>query len=359
MDDGDASHPEPTGLDAADSGETEQGPEGGSEDLPPDDDVAPGVTDTGPASNLVSLRPMLEIVGLVLAPISLIASVLVYFGIVRTQVEADFFGVDPAVYGYSSQDHVARSIAPLLGPLAVAGVAVALIVQANAWFSRHVDEVARWRWSRPAALWTARAGFALIVIGAFWQWQVGSRHSYGAPLFLGVGGVLAAAGTGINAMIATHRRRPDERVSPASALGAGSKVALSFVIVFAAFGSAARLAQADGFDRALALATDLERRPSVTVLSEDVLGINHRGVVCLEVRGSRFTRRYLGLHLLANRNGRYLLIPNGFDRNSAITIDLVESPAIRVEYDVAPVLRAAAGRDPAPSSLRTDPNLLC
>ena len=245
------------------------------------------------ASDLGNLKPMLETIGLVAAPLSFIASLLVYFGIVRTRAEAEFFGLDPAIYGYSTQDHIVRSLAPMLGPMAVGSVAVVLAVFLNGWIGVTVRPGSGGSRERLVD-YSARLGVGLLVVGAAWQWVLGSEHSYWAPVLLGVGGVVTAVALGVRAM-AKHESNDDSApTSPIGALPAGAKLALGFVVVFAVFGLVTRIAQSEGFDRAKAMVTDLDTQPSTSVLSEDVLSINHRGVACFAVSDSRFTRRYMG-----------------------------------------------------------------
>ena len=153
--------------------------------------------DPGSPSNLASLKPMLEVVGLIAAPLSIVTSVLVYFGIVGAQVEANFFGLDPADYNYSNQEHISRSIAPMLGPLAMAGAAIAVGIQANSLAARKADHIAASARLQHVAAWALHLGIVSIVFGAAWQWRLGSRHSYWAPIFMGVGGIASAGARGV------------------------------------------------------------------------------------------------------------------------------------------------------------------
>lgn len=316
------------------------------------------------ATELVSLKPLVETVGLIAAQLSVLGSVLIYFGTVAMRVESRFFGLDPSGLDYSNQELLVRSIAPMLGPLAVGGAVGVLVLQLNSFLGTRADRLAGWSIAGPAITGGTMLGVALIVVGAVWQWRLDSRHSYWSPLFLGGGAVVLLLVRGTAALIASPGRsgsaeRDGRPTSPIRALDAHSKLVLGAVLVFAAFGFTARLAEADGFRRAVRLVTDLDTKATVSVLSEEPLVINREGVACFEVTGSRFTRRYTGLHLIAQRNGTSYLVPVGFDTDSAVTIALPDTPSIRLEHDATPQFRSLSGRPPLAPLRSPDAELAC
>lgn len=333
--------------------------------------TGPGAPPTPPRpTDLGTLKPLVETVGLVAAQLSVLGSVLVYFGSIATRVEARFFGLDPNQLDYSNQDLLMRAIAPMLGPLTIGGAVGVFLLQLNNLVARRAERLEHWPRIGLAVEATTLAGLGFLAAGAVWQWHLGSRHSYWSPLFLGLGAVLVLCGRGTAAML-NHRRqhRPPpasltnpqtaKPMSPIRALDAHSKLVLGFVVVFAVFGFTARLAQADGFRRAISLVADLDERTTVSVLSEEPLILNRRGVACFPVSDSRFTRRYTGLHLLAYRNDRFFLVPTGFDVNNGVLVVLLDDPSIRVEYDATPQLRRAEGLPTRPPIESPDPTLRC
>lgn len=320
------------------------------------------------STDLGSLKPLIETVGLLAAQLTVLGSILVYFGTVATRVEARFFGLDPSQLDYSNQDLVIRAIAPMLGPLTIGGAVGVFVLQLNAMAARESGRIGRWRLTGPTVRAVTGIGLVLLAAGALWQWHLGSRHSYWSPLFLGTGAVLILCARGTAAML---RRRelsgggvPESPVgwkelSPIRALDAHSKLVLGFVLVFAVFGFTARLAQSDGFDRAVTMVSDLDQRTTVSVLSEEPLIVSRRGVACFPVTDSRFTRRYTGLHLIAYRDTRFFLVPSGFDVNNGVMLVLPDTEAIRVEYDATPQLRHVEGL-PARAPIESpDPTLRC
>lgn len=320
---------------------------------------------------------MVETVGLVAAQLSVLGSVLVYFGTIATRVEARFFGLDPSQLDYSNQDLLMRAIAPMLGPLTIGGAVGVFLLQLNSLAARRAERLDRWALAGPVIEGVTFLGLGLLAAGAAWQWHLGSRHSYWSPLFLGLGAILVLGGRGTSAMLRHRRqaRRPAASATPAPetaaatvaakpmspirALDAHAKLVVGFVLVFAVFGFTARLAQADGFRRAISLVTDLDQRTTVSVLSEEPLVLNRRGVACFPVADSRFTRRYTGLHLVAYRNDRFFLVPTGFDVNNGVMVVLPDDSAIRVEYDATPQLRRAEGLPTRPPVESPDPTLRC
>ncbi len=336
--------------------------------------MADGDASAGSArqTDLISLKPLLETVGVVAAQLSVLGSVLVYFGTVATRVEARFFGLDPSQLNYSNQELLTRSIAPMLGPLTIGGAVGVFILQLNALAAHRAAVIGGWRWTRVVIQTVTAIGLVLLAAGAIWQWQLGSRHSYWSPMFLGAGAALLLCARGTAAMV-QHRQAAEAAgdgahgedaagpvgQSPIRALDAHSKLVLGLVLVFALFGFTARLAQSDGFDRAVLMVSNLDERTTVSVLSEEPLILNRRGVACFAVTGSKFTRRYSGLHLIAFRDSRYYLVPSGFDVNNGLMIVLNDGPEIRVEYDATPLLRSVEGLPPRPAVTSPDPNLRC
>ncbi|MEZ5408269.1 MAG: hypothetical protein R2761_09600 [Acidimicrobiales bacterium] len=130
---------------------------------------------------------------------------------------------------------------------------------------------------------------------------------------------------------------------------------LAFVVLFAVFGFTAKHAQATAWDRAQAIASSVERQPEVTVFAEQPLALTGNGVACFEIRGSRYTRRYLGLRQLFHGNGYYVLMPAGLDAAHVVTYVLPEDDTLRVEYDAT---RSRAGSTPA-RVVRSPDGVIC
>lgn len=314
-------------------------------------DVVVAPTGAGPAeTGLSQAKKLLELAGSAAAALSIVASALSYFGALSAQTEALFFGLDARIYGYSTQDLITRSVAPMLGPLALAFLGVLLVIWANDALGDHRGAPSRLlsvRWQAGALA----GGIVLMATGAAWQLRYGARHSYWSPPMLIVGALLTGTARGMLTLRRTAggrgrtaraaRRRP---VTPMQALDPGTKLVLAFVVLFAVFGFTAKHAQATAWDRAQAIASNVEVQPQVTVFAEQPLALTGNGVACFEIRGSRYTRRYLGLRQLFHGNGYYVLMPAGLDAANIVTYVIPEDDTLRVQYDAT---RTGSGSTPA------------
>lgn len=69
-----------------------------------------------------SLPRGLHVLRAVIAPATVIGALMYYFGWVRTRAPWAYYGADPSMLGFGTQDYVLRSIDAMLGPLAMAAV---------------------------------------------------------------------------------------------------------------------------------------------------------------------------------------------------------------------------------------------
>src|SRR5438067_9652985 len=74
------------------------------------------------------IRPVLQLISLVVAPTTLLTALLYYFGWLSTNRFSRYFGIDPSTFGFSAQDYVLRAIAPAFGPLIVLAASGLLFV---------------------------------------------------------------------------------------------------------------------------------------------------------------------------------------------------------------------------------------
>src|SRR5213079_1107298 len=78
-----------------------------------------------------AMRVTLRSIGQVIAPSTIVLALLFYFGWVRTGYQAHRLGLDDTLLGYTTQDYVLRSIAPLEGPLLVTLAAMLVALGAH------------------------------------------------------------------------------------------------------------------------------------------------------------------------------------------------------------------------------------
>jgi quinol-cytochrome oxidoreductase complex cytochrome b subunit len=96
-------------------------------------------------------------------PVTVATALLFYFGWVRTTVEAQTLGVSDAVFGYSTQDYVLRSINALFLPVVVAAVVGIVALLLHSWLARGMDKGPTSRRHRAARVLGALLLFACLV----------------------------------------------------------------------------------------------------------------------------------------------------------------------------------------------------
>ncbi|WP_028045273.1 hypothetical protein [Cellulomonas sp. URHE0023] len=189
------------------------------------------------------------------APITLVSTLLFYFGYVYTRSQYAYFGVDVDTIGLTPRDYVMRSPQPLLVPLlvlvvlSVAAVALHGRLQAEAGERRllpegdaHVRRVAR-RWVVGSGAVLA-AGLALLLAYAWWgAWPYLSLVS---ACLIGLGAGLCASALPFG-----------------TANAPGTVAGLWVLVVAAAFWAVSITADWSGRGQAQQVARNLEQLPAV------------------------------------------------------------------------------------------------
>jgi hypothetical protein len=262
-------------------------------------------------------RNALELIGLVIAPTTLLTALAFYFGWTLTNARALYFGIDPSTLGYSTQDYLLRSGDALFVPL------TAIVVAALAALAIHsvVGTGLRDRRFRTAilrgSLACGGAGAVLLALGIVALFRPLPYPTYYlfAPLSSGLGAVLLA--------YAAFVRRG--WLSPVTV---GVVVSL---VVLSMFWAASKYADALGRGRAEKLAQNLATRPAVVVYAKQRL---HLGVseTPLDRRDSAYAFRYSGLRMLVRSGGTYFLLPDGWTKETGVAILLPDTEDVRLEF---------------------------
>ena len=284
-------------------------------------------------------RSAIEIVGLVIAPTTLVTALAFYFGWVQTNARSAYFGIDASTLGYSTQDYVLRSANVLFVP-----IGLLLVVALGALF---VHGFATPRLADPRIRLAARAavvaGAVLFAVGVV---AILRPLSFSPPY------LLATAGPGLGIALLSYGRHLLARTAPSGpARTPGAVTALVvLVIVLSAFASAAQYADALGRHRAADI--NLESRPRVTVFAPKALDIQGPGVTTRRLTGA-YGYRYDGLRLLVRSDDKYFLLPDGWTRASGTAIVLADDPGYRFEFAPGggsdrPAANAAAAVVPEP-----------
>jgi len=68
------------------------------------------------------VRSALSVITTVGTPLTIITTLMLYFGWARSSAQSSWMGIDVSLFHFSAQDYVLRSISTLFVPLLVAGV---------------------------------------------------------------------------------------------------------------------------------------------------------------------------------------------------------------------------------------------
>jgi hypothetical protein len=277
------------------------------------------VAERAPDSPTVAprVRSALELIGLIVAPTTLLTALAYYFGWTFTNARASYFGIDPSTLGFSTQDYILRSADALFVPLAVlvlaalAAVAIHSLVRTGLQQRRFRDAILQASWACGAA------GSVLLVLGIVAMFRPLPFPTYYlfAPVSPGLGALLLA--------YAVYLR-----------WGWLSPVAVGLVlslVVLSGFWAASKYADALGRGRATRLAGSLSTRPSVVLYSKQRLQL---GVpeTRFNSRDSAYAFRYTGLRLLVRSGGKYFLLPYDWSREHGVAIVLPDTDEVRMEF---------------------------
>lgn len=288
------------------------------------------------AAPLPNPRRALELIGLVVAPTTLVTALAFYFGWVLTSSRASYFGIDASALGYSTQDYLLRSADALFVPLGSVFVLALGCVWLHAFALRQLREPAARARLRIAAWAAVAAGGALFAFGVFAVFRPlsFSPHYLFRSASPGIGIALLAYGLALlDRIVAAQRGQVRRTESPAS-VRATALALVALLVVLSGFWTASEYADALGRGRAQRLAASLQLRPQVTVYAPKRLAIDAGDVVEQRLAGDdgAYRYRYSGLRLLVRSGGKYFLVPDGWTRRSGTAIVLADSTDYRFEF---------------------------
>ena len=326
------------------------------------------MTDDKPPGS--QLEHWVNIGATIIAPTTLLGTLLFYFGYVSSREQYAYFGVDVDTIGLSTQDYIMRSPQPLLVPLLVLtlGGAGLLLTQAavrghitsaaadaaqeadtagpGGHAARHLGRIHR------VARWSKAFGLAMIIAGVvllFSYPYLGNWAYYAlvTPLLIAVGTALAA--------YASRVLQGMQRASP-TAKGAGNRVpaqaddsriarwttaVLVYVVIVATiFWATATIAQWSGLGLAEHEALSFGNLPSVVLDTRERLFLHDPYVeetVLPPSQGQTFHYRYRGLRLLIEGQDRMFLVPDEWSASdSTLMVPLDGSVRIQFQFQNQP-----------------------
>ncbi|GAB3929038.1 hypothetical protein GCM10029976_027920 [Kribbella albertanoniae] len=254
----------------------------------------------------------------IVTPVTLISTLLFYFGYVSARSQYEYFGIDVDTIGLSTQDYVMRSPQPLLVPLLVLTLlAVAALLVHNA---IHPTATAVRRSTRVIVV------VLLLGVACLIAYPLLGRTPYYALVVPAVIGLAAAA-----LAYATYLR---SRLDPATRAPRVLIGLLAVVTVTCAFWATATTAQYAGRGVAKGDARNLDRFPVVILDTKEKLALRSPGLEETALRagaGQTFNYRYRGLRLLVVGENRMFLVPQNWTAsNTTVVVPLNDS--IRVQF---------------------------
>jgi hypothetical protein len=270
-----------------------------------------------PERRSLDVADLLKYIG---SPIAVGTALLFYFGWVRSNAQAEAFGVDISVFEMSTDDLILRSINVLFYPLIVSLLGGLLFLRVHPWLrdrARHAAPVLRQSW-------------ILVLVGLA---SIAVDRSLGG-LLLPVWVLLAFAGMAYGSRLARHALG-DDRPAPLA-----QSLLLGALLVVILFWVTERFARVGGSALAYELQRDLGGRSPVSLFSQGRLHIDADGVTEIALSGpeSHYGYRYDGLYLLQRSGGKYFLLTDGWRDGMppGRLVILPDDQRIRLEFGPRP-----------------------
>lgn len=271
----------------------------------------------------------LQKIGTVVAPWTLLAALLFYFGWVRTTAQGAFFGIDSKLLGFSAQDYELRSLGTLYWPLVLTFSFGLAAVWIHVLVLNLVRRMRRAGIARAVVLGGLAVGIGISGLAILDI--LTSPTLFTSPLWLSIGIVITSYGVYLLGQIRAQASRTGTTGPPW--LARANAVLLTGLLLLALFWTVGDYAYQTGVQTAQRIAANLSALPDATVYSSRRLQIDAAGVEEAVLGGgeSAFRFRYSGLHLLIQSGDRYFLLAEGW-RSDERTIVLTESESLRFEF---------------------------
>ena len=310
------------------------------EALPVEDPRPPPVTARDSPDKL---RSVLQLVGSVVAPTSLLTALLFYFGWAHAYWFFSYFGFDISLLGLTTQDYLMRSVDALFVPLTLSlGTGLLLVWAHAAMVARLFTGPEGQRRARTAVRAVATTGLLLFLAGMAGFLVKSLRNSYlfVYPLSLGSGTLLLSYASRLHRKQDRSVRAPEDagalRLPPlVEAAGAFLLVAVSL------FWASTNYAAAVGETRAREYEQEFRSYPAAFVYSTERLHLDAPGVeeVACDEPGAGFRFRYERLRLMLRSGGHYFLLPETWSPENGVAIVVPESDSVRLQF-----MRGSGGR---------------
>jgi hypothetical protein len=270
----------------------------------------------------------------VLANVTVLTALLVYFGWRRSETQSNRLGIDQSILGLSTQDYLLRSIGPvlvlLIGVSAVGLLWVALDRRIAPWFPGGPGDPRR----PPAAAPTLRLLRIAWLVLPVSVWLLGFVLPSLAFVLLPVSIGLGALGLVYAAHLTYPAPRPGD-LSPDERRRVVVRAAFALLLACVClFWTASNYAVVLGVNLADDLAGTVDELPAVAVYSEEPLHLAGPGVEEDPLSGGEgeLRYRYTGLRLYDHTGGRLLLVSDLWSPTYGVVYVLDDDEPIRIDF---------------------------
>lgn len=303
----------------------------------------PSASSEGRLESPDRFRAVLQVVGSVVAPTTLLTALLYYFGRAHAYWFFHHFGVDITLVGLNTQDYVRRSVDALLVPMVfLLSLGLLVLWLQTVLTARVFSGLDRRKRLDTAAKIFAATGLVVFSIGLAGLLVPVLKRTYHLvyPLSLGTGTLLLMYALSLQRM--AQGSRPPAGGLRTAALLEGTAALL--LVTLSLFWASTNYAADVGETRAIQYARELKNLPKATLFSKEPLNLTAPSVeevVCSESdAGYRF--RYEGLRLMLRSGGHYFFLAEGWTYGKGVAIAVPERDAVRLEFSRAGV----PGRQP-------------
>jgi hypothetical protein len=295
---------------------------------PPDPAAARAAVPARPATTTTDvLKDALKPVVALLANVTVLTALLVYFGWRRAETHADRLGIDESILGMTTREYVLRSVGPvlvLLVGIAVCGLAwVALERRLTPRLIPPADSAADGDEAVPVTIRLAKTALTLAwIVLPMLVYLLGFAFPAAAfvlfPASIGAGALLwVYAGRVRRERDVSHDDTHEDDADHSD--DRRSRFALVFVgllVLVCLFWTASNYAEVLGDRLADDFAGEVDRLPGIVVSSERALFLEGPGVDEQRLPGpdadGALRYRYEGLRLLEHTGGKFFLLSDGW-----------------------------------------------
>jgi hypothetical protein len=320
-----SSAPEPPPDNAVPDGPPAAAP-AAAPDAPVQPTQAPVVERTSPASDGADT---VKRIGAVLANVTVITGLLIYFGWRRTESQAERLGIDESILGLSTKDYVLRSVGPvlvLLSIVAVGGLVWLWIDRVAAARRARLDlqsTETRWGFRLLAFAWLL---LPLCVILLGFVWRRGAFVLF--PMSIGLGVLLSLYGVYLRSIAPGGVRLSPQRLNVIRAFAA-------LVACICLFWAASNYAELLGRSLADDQARRIGRLTSVVLYSQERMHIEAPGAREEQLPSageSAYRYRTVGLRLLDHTGGTYFLVSDDWSPRYGVVVAITDDDTVRLEF---------------------------